>query len=137
MDLDNRSHICPSYFQYLNCLPVEKRVHQKTLSHVFKIKSGTVPDYLQKHPVSLVHIHSTRLIVTACASANSTLSFTSRDSGCFSLPKVKGFEKFCDNEGCNLWNDLLFHIKHISAPNDHIGYPICMMFMIRRMICLA
>ena len=121
MDLDNRSHICPNLFQYLNWLPVEKRVNQITLSHVFKVKSGTAPDYLQDSfvPISSVHNHSTRLRVTACASTDSTFSFSFRDSGCFSLPKVKGFgKKSFAYLGCNLWNDLPFHIKHSSASKD-------------------
>ena len=121
MDLDNWSHICPNLFQYLNWLPVEKRVNQITLSHVFKVKSGTAPDYLQDSfvPISSVHNHSTTLRVTACASTDSTFSFSFRDSGCFSLPKVKGFgKKSFAYLGCNLWNDLPFHIKHSSASKD-------------------
>ena len=95
MDLENRSHIGTSPFQYLNWLPVEKIGHQVNLSHILKLSQELLLIFCRNLsvPVSSEHNHSKWLIVTTCASAYSTFSFTLRDSGCFSLPKVKGFGK--------------------------------------------
>lgn len=99
LKMDPRSHIGPDVFKSLGWLPVSKRVDQIILCHVFKIKSGTAPDYMNAHfvPASSVHSYGTRF----------------RESGCFSLPKVKGFGmKSFVYSGCALWNELPNSIKN-------------------------
>ena len=74
-----RSHIGQDAFKAVGWLPVSQRVDQIILNHVFKIKSGTSPDYMTEQftPANSVHSYSTRF----------------RENGCFSLPKVKSFGK--------------------------------------------
>ena len=66
-------------FKLFGWLPVSKRVDQIILDHVFKINSGSSPDYMieQFVPVSSVVSYSTQF----------------REDGSFSLPKVKRFGK--------------------------------------------
>ena len=68
MKLDPRSHIGSDEFQSLGGLPVSKRVGQIILNHIFRIKSGTSPDYTIEHfiPASSLHSCSTRFRVTDC-----------------------------------------------------------------------
>ena len=91
--MDPRSHVGADTFRSLGWLPVSKRVEQIILNHVFKVKSGLSPEYMSEQfiPASSVHIYSTRF----------------RETGSFSIPKVKGFGKrsFVYN-GCVLWNGL-------------------------------
>ena len=56
------THVGPEHFKILNWLPVTKRVDQIILCHVFKIKSGTAPDYLGEYfsLASLVRGYFTR-----------------------------------------------------------------------------
>jgi hypothetical protein len=49
IDLDARSHIDPYHFRSLNWLPVNKRADQIILCHVFKIKNGLAPDYMEEY----------------------------------------------------------------------------------------
>ena len=42
-------HAGPEHFKFLNWLPVTKRVDEIILCHVFKIRSGTAPDYLSEY----------------------------------------------------------------------------------------
>jgi hypothetical protein len=42
LDLDSRAHIDPSHFKSPNWLPVNRRVEQIMLCHVFKIKNWPV-----------------------------------------------------------------------------------------------
>ena len=101
LSLEQISHISKNHFKDLNWLPVQKRVDQITLCHVFKIKHGLAPDYMSEHFVSQdsVHSHNTRF----------------SKSGCFSVPKVKshGFKSFSYN-GCKLWNQLPSDIRAIT-----------------------
>ena len=43
LGLDARAHIGPEHFSLLNWLPVNKRVDQIMLNHVFKVKHGLAP----------------------------------------------------------------------------------------------
>ena len=91
--LDPTSHIGSDEFKSLGWLPVSKRVDQIILNHIFRIKSGTSPDYMREHfiPVSSVHKYSTRFC----------------ENGIFLYPKVKGFgRKSFAFTGCSLWNRL-------------------------------
>ena len=93
LDLDARSHIGPEHFKSLNWLPVNKRVDQIILCHVFKIKNGIAPDYMGNHfiPQESVHSYRTRL----------------SHKGAFAVPKVKGFgSKSFFFSGISLWNKL-------------------------------
>ena len=89
LQMNPKIHISSDSVRSLGWLPVSKRVEQFILIHVFKIKSGLSPDYMLEHFISAssVHVYRTRF----------------RDSGCFSVPKVKGFGKksFAYN-GCAL-----------------------------------
>ena len=102
LNLDQMIHVGPEHFKILNWLPVTKRVDQIILCHVFKIKSGTAPDYLGEYfsLASSVHGYSTRF----------------RDNGSYTIPKVKGFgKKSFAYKGCMLWNDLPLYIRKING----------------------
>ena len=62
LKLDSRSHIGSDEFKSLGWLPVSKRVDQIILNHIFRIKSGTSPDYIGEYfiPASSLHNYSTR-----------------------------------------------------------------------------
>ena len=93
LDLDARSHIGSQHFNQLNWLPVNKRVDQIILCHVFKIKNGTAPDYMGDSFMSQDSIHSYRTRLS--------------DQGGFSVPKVKGFGKQSFfYSAINQWNQL-------------------------------
>ena len=79
LNMDSRAHVGSEVFKSLGWLPVSKRVDQIILNHVFKVKSGQSPDYMVEHfiPASSIHSYGTRF----------------RETGCFSIPKVKGFGK--------------------------------------------
>jgi len=101
LSLEQRSHISKNHVKDLNWLPVQMRVDQITLCHVFKIKHGLALDYTSEHFVlqDSVHSHNTRF----------------SKSGCFSVPKVKshGLKSFSYN-GCKLWNQLPLDIRAIT-----------------------
>jgi hypothetical protein len=101
LDLDARSHIGPNHFRSLNWLPVNKRVDQIILCHVFKVKNGMAPDYMGKYfiPQVTVHSYKTRL----------------SNKGAFAIPKVKGFgsKSFCF-VGSSLWNKLPAELSSIG-----------------------
>ena len=102
LNLDQMIHVGPEHFKILNWLPVTKRVDQIILCHVFKIKSGTAPDYLGEYfsLASSVHGYFTRF----------------RDNGSYTIPKVKGFgKKSFAYKGCMLWNDLPLYIRKING----------------------
>ena len=101
LKLDPRSHIGSDEFKSLGWLPVSKRVDQIILNHIFRIKSGTSPDYMGEHfiPASSVHNYSTRF----------------RENGNFLYPKVKGFgRKSFAFTGCSLWNRLPPKVKNVN-----------------------
>ena len=70
-------HVGPEHFKFLNWLPVTKRVDQIMLCYVFKIRSGTAPDYLSDffNLASSVHGYSTRF----------------RDNDSYTILQAKGF----------------------------------------------
>ena len=95
-------HVGPEHFKILNWLPVTKRVYQIILCHVFKIKSGTAPDYLGEYfsLASLVHGCFTRFW----------------NNGSYTIPKVKEFgKKSFAYKGGVLWNDLPLYIRQING----------------------
>ena len=96
--MDPRSHVGANEFKSIGWLPVSRRVDQIILNDVFKIKSGQSAQYIAENFIkaSSLHSYGTRF----------------RESGNFSIPKVKSFGKksFVYN-GCILWNDLPSHIK--------------------------
>ena len=101
LNLDYRSHVGKEHFKSLDWLPVDKRVEQIILCHVFKIKYGLAPDYMGEHFISqdTVHSYSTRL----------------SHKGAFAVPKVKGFgSRSFSYIGCTLWNKLPFNITQIN-----------------------
>ena len=98
LKMDPRSHIGANEFKSIGWLTVSRSVDQIILNHVFKIKSWQSAHYMAENFIqaSSVHSYGTRF----------------RESGNFSIPKVKSFGKksFVYN-GCILWNDLPSHIK--------------------------
>jgi hypothetical protein len=101
LGLDARAHIGPEHFRLLNWLPVNKRVDQIVLGHVFKIQNGLAPDYMGEHFIPQASIHSYRT--------------RSTQKGAFAVPRVKGFgsKSFCYT-GCSLWNNLPSSITQID-----------------------
>ena len=83
--------------------------HLIILNHVFKVKSGQSPDYMVEHfiPASSIHSYGTRF----------------RETGCFSIPKVKGFgKKSFGYNGCVLWNELPGDIRNLQRyPNFKVA----------------
>ena len=110
--MDNRSHIGPEHFKALRWLPVYKRVEHISLCHVFKIKLGLSPDYLNENfvPLSSVHERCTRSRVSLNSLADGSLSAT--DNGRYKLPKVGSFGKksfaFCS---ISSWNNLPQYLR--------------------------
>jgi len=102
LNLGHMSHIGIEQFKVLNWLPVQKRVEQTTLCHVFKIKNGLAPEYMSENfvPFDTLHSYKTR----------------SSESGCYILPKVKGFgaKSFAFN-ACVLWNKLPSALRNITS----------------------
>ena len=102
LNLDQMIHVGPEHFKILNWLPVTKRVDQIILCHVFKIKSGTAPDYSGEYfsLAGSVHVHFARF----------------QDNGNYTIPKVKGFgKKSFAYKGCMLWNDLPLYIRKVNG----------------------
>ena len=109
LNMDSRAHVGSEVFKSLRWLPVSKRVDQIILNHVFKVKSGQSPDYMAEHFIlaSSIHSYGTRF----------------RETGCFSIPKVKGFgKKSFRYNGCVLWNELPGDIKNLQRyPNFKVA----------------
>ncbi|XP_053400521.1 uncharacterized protein LOC128557298 [Mercenaria mercenaria] len=119
LNLDNRSHIGPEQFVYLDWLPVSKRVDQIILCHVHKIRYGSAPDYLGENfvPLSTVHTRNTRSSVVAQSNlVDCDGSYLFRDTGQFSKPRVRGFgERSFASKGVQLWNNLPQSIRDIPV----------------------
>ena len=117
LNLHPRSHIGKEHFTRLNWLPIESRVNQITLCHVFKISSKLAPLYMEDNftPVSNIHNKNTRFRVrTQSDSPNTDLNM--HDCNRFAIPRVKGSGKksFAFN-GCTLWNSLPQHIRDAKS----------------------
>ena len=101
LDLKPRDHVGHQQFESLNWLPVNKRVEQVMLCHVFKVKHKLAPSYMNSFLVSqnTVHSYSTRL----------------SEKGGFNLPKAKGSGcKSFSFIGAKLWNNLPCHLTDIN-----------------------
>ena len=102
LKLDPKSHIGSEEFKSLGWLPVSKRVDQVILNHIFRIRSGTSPEYMGERftLASSIHNYSTRF----------------RENGCYLFPKVKSFgKKSFAFTGCTLWNALPSNIKNVNS----------------------
>ena len=102
LTLDPKSHVGSEEFKSLGWLPVSKRVDQVILNHIFRIRSGTSPEYMGERftLASSIHNYSTRF----------------RENGCYLLPKVKSFgKKSFAFTGCTLWNALPSNIKNVNS----------------------
>ena len=79
LKMDPRSYVGANEFKSIGWLPVSRRVGQIILNHVFKIKSGQSAQYMAESFIqaSSLHSYGTRI----------------RESGNFSIPKVKSFGK--------------------------------------------
>ena len=62
-DLDPITHVGHHHFNSLNWLPVDKRVEQIMLCHVFKVKNKLAHEYMEDNLAgqNTVHSYSTRL----------------------------------------------------------------------------
>ena len=79
LKMDPGSHVGANEFTSIGWLPVSRRVDQIILNHVLKIKFGQLALYMAEHFIqaSSLHSYGTRF----------------RESGNFSIPKVKSFGK--------------------------------------------
>ena len=104
LDLDNRSHIGVNEFEAINWLPVEERVHQCIVTHVYKQKNNLAPRYMGEIFISVdqkgvqTRSSSKKLIQPNCA-------------------KVSG-SKAISNLGPALWNKLPNEIKTQTNVNS-------------------
>ena len=109
LNMDSRTHVGSDVFKSLGWLPVSKRVNQIILNHVFKVKSGQSPEYMVEHfiPARSIHSYGTRF----------------RETGCFSIPKVKSFgKKSFGYYGSVLWNELPSYIRSLQRyPNFKVA----------------
>jgi len=99
LNLDYRTHIDNYHFKTLQWLPVDKRVEQIVLCHVFKIKNKLSPEYMKEHFIIQNSLHS----------------YTTRFSadGCFAVPRVGSFgKKTFSYVGCSLWNSIPSDIRN-------------------------
>ena len=95
------AYVGSDVFKSHGWLPVSKRVDQIILNHVFKVKLGQSPDCMVENfiPASTIHSYGTRF----------------RETGCFSIPKVKSFgKKYFGYNGCVLWNELPGDIRSLQ-----------------------
>lgn len=118
LDMDSRSHVGLEHFKYLNWLPVPKRVDQIILCHVFKISTGTAPEYLCEHfvPLSSVHNRCTRSTMSAIPAQNDSFSFTFIDNKHYAIPRVNSFgKKSFSYRGVSLWNGLPQELRRCKA----------------------
>jgi len=94
LDLSHRSHIGVDEFKSVGMLPVEYRVHQITLNHMYNINRGLAPEYM---------VNSFQLLDSSHQTRNSTLSYV--------VPRVNSFGlKSFKYNGVKLWNNLPTHI---------------------------
>jgi hypothetical protein len=100
LNLEHRSHIDKQHYKTLNWLQFSSRVEQITLCHVFRIKHGLSPEYMNQHFITQDSIHS--------------YNTRSAKHGSFVPPKVKGFGiKSFSYVGVKLWNMLPIHIRQL------------------------
>jgi len=98
LDLNLRANVGHQHFQSLNLLPVNKRVEQIILCHMFKIKHKLAPAYMDYHLVLPDTVHSTRL----------------SQRGGFIMPTVKCSGSKSSFIGAKLWNTLPTNISDID-----------------------
>ena len=117
LNLDSRAHVGKEQFAHVNWLPVSKRVDFKTLCHVFNVHNNEAPKYLNDGFVHVesTHSHNTRFRVKS-NSADIFSTCTFKDSGRFSVPRVKGpGTKSFLYRGCSLWNKLPQHLRECDS----------------------
>ena len=109
LNMDSKAHVGSEVFKSLGWLSVSKRVDQIILNHVFKVKSGQSPDYMVEQiiPASSIYSYGNRF----------------RETGCFSIPKVKCFgKKSFGYNWCVLWNELPGDIRNLQRyPNFKVA----------------
>ena len=82
-------------------LPVKYRVEQLQLNHMFNVKQGSAPAYLNNQFHNALEIHNTR---------NSVASFI--------VPRVNGFgKKSFSYSGVKQWNSLPVQISSAQTKN--------------------
>ena len=104
LDLEPRSHIGSRELNQLGMLPVEARVKQLKLNHVFKIFHNTAPSYMSHNfkKVSEQHFYSTRGSATN-----------------FVVPKIRGQENNSFfKTGIQEWNSLTTKIKALKTKSQ-------------------
>ena len=101
LNLPPRAHIGAEQFQMVGMLPVEYRVEQLQVNHMFNIQHGHALEYLKAQFQTSLASHNTR---------NSIASFY--------VPRVNGFGKNSFKfTGVKNWNRLPIEIKSIVSKN--------------------
>ena len=117
LNLHPRSHIGKEHFNKLSWLPVESRVNQISLCHVFKISSNVAPSYLCDGftPANNVHSKATRFRVRVQSNPADT-GQNMIDCKRYTIPRVKGSgQKSFAYHGCTLWNSLPQHFRDMKS----------------------
>ena len=101
LNADTRTHIGPAQFTQVQMLPVELRVQQLKLNHMYNIFHNKAPSYLASSFTSTHNIH----IINTRSSNRS-----------FSIPHVKSFGHTSFRfTGARLWNQLPNHIQYSDS----------------------
>ena len=120
LNLNPRSHVGRDEFSTVKWLPVQDRVHQIILCHVYKIHTKKAPSYMHENfnLVSNVHGRNTRFRVKALGAAGDS-GFSMTETNRYSVPSVKGFgHKSFAFIGCKLWNGLPQDIRDSKSLHD-------------------
>ena len=97
LGLHPRSHIGYNEFKIVNWLPVEKRVQQYNVNHMFKFFNNTAPSYLSEQFERVQNQHHYR---------------TRGSSHNFIVPEVNSAGRYSFSfVGAKNWNNLPGHIK--------------------------
>ena len=96
LNLQPRKHLSSEHFKSLGWLPIEQRVEQLKLNHVYRVLGGTAPSYLSGRLTLNNHSHNTR---------SSQSSLVIPHHGTY------GKSAFCIT-GAKLWNSLPASIKN-------------------------
>ena len=101
LNLHPRTHISYTHFKQLGWLPIEQRVEQLKLNHVYKVLNGNAPSYLSDHfsLTSSRHSYNTR----SSSSSIYIPTFNTQSQHSFRL------------SGAKIWNSLPSCIRNVSS----------------------
>ena len=99
LNVPPRAHIGPDEFRKIGMLPVEQRVNQLKLNHMYNIFNGHAPEYVKNQVQRYSNCYNTR---------NSISSFM--------IPRVKGCGSHSFNyTGAVLWNTLPLSLRQSNS----------------------